>query len=129
MENIDYSTLSIILGTSNAKRTSGYYVQKRKVSKVEFHEDYNEHAYWDIALVKMDLEVNITALVFPICLPEKPNRDFENSLGQLVSVVGYAPTRIRPTDTGYLFSLLFFCLLGTPYDKQLDYKRLTEVFF
>ena len=45
--------------------------------------------YFDIALVKIDLDLDFSAGIYPICLPEKASSNVDNRRGNAVTVTGY----------------------------------------
>ena len=50
-----------------------------------------DHAYYDVAIIEMDITVEFNNFVYPICLPEK-EREIDNRVNVGASLAGWGAT-------------------------------------
>ena len=79
---------SVVLGSNDPIRTNEGI--ERKISRLVFHPKFIfRQAYYDIALVEMNEEVEFTMIIHPVCLPGETLKDIDLRDGRLVDIGTY----------------------------------------
>ena len=93
-----------------------------KIKSFKVHDKYDKDtraAYYDIAIVELTKEIKFKKNVWPICIPERIDKN-QNKFGkQSIKVIGYGPMK---TDDGKLRSGEIF--LDLHYTKKLIHKKV-----
>ena len=64
--------MKIVVGTTDSNRiTDTRFDQLLDVEEVSINSDYNDLAYFDLALIKVKEEITFSVEVHPICVPLK----------------------------------------------------------
>ena len=70
---VSLAALEIFAGLHQIRRLNASQVQRRGVVQIISHKNFDFRLFEsDLALLKLDREVQITHYVKPICLPESP---------------------------------------------------------
>ena len=105
LENIDIKDLRLLLGTDDIEDTDGQFFRKvRKVQKSHIYPKYDGvTVYFDVALIKLNEEVELSAGIHPICLPEESIDDLDKRSNDLATLTGWGtPNRDDPTASSKL---------------------------
>ena len=62
--------------------------QELHIENVDFHPNYDNKAYFDVAIITTQEIIQFNVKVQPICLPEKPVAYVDNREGDLVTITG-----------------------------------------
>ena len=82
----------IVAGDINLDDPQDKYVQNRQVIHIETHPKYNRVRYWDIAVITLATDIDISDAVRPVCLlsvEEAADMDKESETGLPLAVTGW----------------------------------------
>ena len=65
------------------------FVQELNIESVDFHPNYDNKAYFDVAIITTQEIIDFNHKVQPICLPKKPVAYVDNREGDLVTITGW----------------------------------------
>lgn len=121
LENIDVKDLRLVFGTDDIEEEpeGQPFRQVRKVQKARTYPRYDDvTVYYDIALIKVDEEVEFNAGIHPICLPEEAD-DIDNRSNDLATLTGWGtPSRDDPTATSSKLRLTRLTIFPQTYCNQ-----------
>ena len=83
-------SLYLILGSDDLQDQDQYYMVERDIERTYIHPKYQkEYHYFDLALVKVDIPLEYSAGILPICLPSKPVENVDSRVNDGVTLSGY----------------------------------------
>jgi transmembrane serine protease 9 len=90
LDGVQLDKLSAILGTDDLEDTLQRYRVEPYIIKQYIHPKYDpKHAYFDVAILELQPEVEFTNGVLPICLPEVGESNVDHRAGQHVTLTGW----------------------------------------
>ena len=87
--------LRIVYGLHDLKLLEESFVEKtiRNIDEVIVHPRYKyPEAYADVVILKVDKTVKFSDVIYPVCLPDKQNKNKNHLNEKSVSVVGFGPS-------------------------------------
>jgi len=88
---LEQRRLNLVLGTVDYTSYTGDRID-RSIKKVHIHDKYNkDHAYFDVAIIEMDIIVDLSNHVYPICIPETAS-EINNRMNTGGSLAGWGAT-------------------------------------
>ena len=93
-----------------------------KIKSFKVHDKYDKDtraAYYDIAIVELSKKIRFKDNVWPICIPERVDKDRNKFKKQSIKVIGYGPMK---TDDGKLRSGEIF--LDLQHTKDLIHSKV-----
>ena len=77
-----------------ATNIESLYIKQRNIREVKTHPDYDDVSktfYYDVAIVKVDEEIQFSSRISPICLPDSPSLHPGTGIG--INVQGWGTTK------------------------------------
>ena len=107
-DNVKIESLILIFGSDDLRDENQFYQVEREISETFVHPDYDpRYHYFDIALIKTDIELDFNAGIYPVCLPQKASINVDNRRGNAVTLTGYgAESRENPSNQKLRFAQL-----------------------
>ena len=89
-DNINTNSLGLLFGSDDINDEDQFYRVERDIRRTFIHPKYDErYHYFDLALIEVEIELEYSAGIQPICLPEKAVLDVDSRQNDGVTLTSY----------------------------------------
>ena len=95
-DNVKIESLFLVFGSDDLGDENQFYQVEREIDQTFTHPNYDpKYHYFDVALIKTDIDLDFNAGIYPVCLPEKASINVDNRRGNAVTLTGYGAESIE----------------------------------